>query len=332
MNKESIDLMNVDYEDVLQLYRGWRKSETALKDKDKELTELKIRIKQLQDSHSQFRSQIHALESVKELTVTLQNQLAGLQQENRQLIAENKELAQLNLQAEELLREKEDQESDQSKMLKSVQLEFERLKGRYEETLKAQKELEKIATDEQAIRISLENRLRQADNTIEDLRDENRQLRQKLESTNHKLNQCDQELLHASEQLASVSKEVVNINNTKEALSQAQAENGVLRGDISRLLRLLEYSPATRDFIINWQESGGMSFMGFERDPSSVTKATSGHSLDFTSDSVHNLTHSKFDLSPAEFSQLKRVHGRDPYPMSSTYNVSCTSQISLYSS
>ena len=61
------DLHNVDYEDVLHLYRGWRKAEGALKEKNKELNALKIRVKQLQESHIKFRGQIQALESVKEL-------------------------------------------------------------------------------------------------------------------------------------------------------------------------------------------------------------------------------------------------------------------------
>ena len=48
------DLHNVDYEDVLHLYRGWRKAEGALKEKNKELNALKIRVKQLQESHIKF--------------------------------------------------------------------------------------------------------------------------------------------------------------------------------------------------------------------------------------------------------------------------------------
>ncbi len=334
MQRDSIDLMNVDYEDVLHLYRGWRKSENLLKDKDKELSSLKVRVKQLQDSHQQFRSQINALESVKELTVTLQSELTTLQQENKQLFAENQELVQLNLQAEELLKEKDVQEHDQSKLLKNVQLEFATLKGRYEETLKIQKELEKLATDEQAARMSLESRLSQADHTIEQLKEENRSLKMKLETANHKLQQCDQELLHASEQLSSISKELIQINNTKEALATSQAENGVLRGDIARLVRLLEYSPATKEFIDQWQTSEGMHFAGL--DPSSVTRGSgsfSGNHLDMTGAGVFDSTYydgpetpgeleSKYDLSPTEFAQLKRVYGRDPFPMTSTYAVS----------
>ena len=322
MQKESIDLMNVDYEDVLHLYRGWRKSESLLKDKDKELASLKQRIKQLQDSHSQFRNQIQALESVKELTINLQAELTNIQQENKQLVNENRELAQLNLQAEALLKEKEQQETDHTKLMKNVQIEFATLKGRYEETLKIQKELEKIATDEQAVRMSLEQRLRQGDQTIESLREENTLLKQKLETANHKLNQCDQELMHASEQLSSISREIIGVNNLKEQLSSAVAENGVLKGDISRLLRLLEYSSATRDFIDQWQLSDGMNFVGFDRDPSSVTRLTSGNSLDITSglDLDHDFAdETKYDITPSEFAQLKRIHGRDPFPMTNSY-------------
>jgi hypothetical protein len=45
--KGSIDLLNVDYDDVLQLYRGWRRSEGLLKDKDKELAAMHARVEQV---------------------------------------------------------------------------------------------------------------------------------------------------------------------------------------------------------------------------------------------------------------------------------------------
>ena len=65
--KDSIDLMNIDYEDVLHLYRGWRRSESALKDKNIELAAMRESVSQLQEQHSKFRCQITALESVKVL-------------------------------------------------------------------------------------------------------------------------------------------------------------------------------------------------------------------------------------------------------------------------
>ena len=112
---EAPDLTNVDYEDVLHLYRGWRKSESALKDKNKELTQLKQRVKQLQDSHTRFRGQIQALESVKELTISLQTQLSTVQQENSQLVHENRELQDLNKQAEQLLQDRSNAEKQKTK-------------------------------------------------------------------------------------------------------------------------------------------------------------------------------------------------------------------------
>lgn len=114
------DLHNVDYEDVLHLYRGWRKAEGSLKEKNKELNALKIRVKQLQESHIKFRGQIQALESVKELTVSLQTQLSTTQQENVGLVNDNKELKSLNAQAEEMLRERANQEAEQTKAFRDV--------------------------------------------------------------------------------------------------------------------------------------------------------------------------------------------------------------------
>ena len=116
------DLHNVDYEDVLHLYRGWRKAEGALKEKNKELNALKIRVKQLQESHIKFRGQIQALESVKELTVSLQAQLSTTQQENISLVNDNKELKSLNMQAEDMLRERANQEAEQTKAFRDVSI------------------------------------------------------------------------------------------------------------------------------------------------------------------------------------------------------------------
>ena len=66
---KEIEPMNVDYDDVLHLYRGWRKSENLLKEKNKELNQLKGRVQQLVNSHMKFRTQIQGLENVKELTI-----------------------------------------------------------------------------------------------------------------------------------------------------------------------------------------------------------------------------------------------------------------------
>ena len=153
------DLTNVDYEDVLHLYRGWRKSEGALKDKTKELNALKIRVKQLQESHIKFRGQIQALESVKELTISLQSQLSTTQQENQLLVKENKELQEVNQTAEEMLQERQQRETEQTRAFRDVQIEFAMLRGRYEEMSISQRELETMTANEQAMRMAAEARL-----------------------------------------------------------------------------------------------------------------------------------------------------------------------------
>ena len=75
---DSIDLRNADYEDVLHLYRSWKSAEDLVKQKNKELGGLKARVGLLEEAHHKFKSQIQALESVKELTSSLQKQNAKL--------------------------------------------------------------------------------------------------------------------------------------------------------------------------------------------------------------------------------------------------------------
>lgn len=334
--------MNIEYEDVLQLYRGWRKSESALKDKASELSILKERIKLLQDSHQKFRNQIQSLDSVKDLTITLQNQLAILQQDNLQLSEENKELAQLNIQAEELIKDKELDEDKQFKLLRDTQLDLATWKGKHEETLRNQKELEKLVIEEQSLRLASDTRYRDAEHAAHLLKEENKSLRDQIDMSSIRLNQSDQEILHASEQLASLSREVSVMHEARHELSTKDAEIGLLKGDIARLLRLLEISPATKDFLAHWHDCGGMDFVGIDKDLSGVSRVSNSNlqileetglladmSLDTnnrgynygsnrsTQTNNNNSILTSFDLSPAEFAHLKRIHGGDPFPMTS---------------
>ncbi|RYH21037.1 hypothetical protein EON65_21660 [archaeon] len=326
--KDSVDLMNVEYADVLNLFRSLKKSESALKDKDKELTILRNQVNQLKDSHGKFRGQLHTLESVKELTVSLQSQLTSLQQENNTLVEENKELANLNLRAEELLKEKEREEQNQTKMLRSVQLDFATLKGRYEETLKAQKQLEIVAQNEQTSRVAIHNRLNAADETISELTEQNKRLKRELDTANHKLNQCDQEILHASEQLSSITKEVVNISSTKEALLKAEAEVSLLKGDISRLIHLFEYIGEGEEFFHHWGDSHGMSFVGTDLDEEGYNfdmeyngdhthTSPHTHSIPYNPHSSQH-THHSLPLNATEYAHLKRLYGKDPFPLTNS--------------
>lgn len=320
--KDSVDLMNVEYADVLNLFRSLKKSESALKDKDKELTLLRNQVNQLKDSHGKFRGQLHTLESVKELTVSLQSQLTSLQQENNTLVDENRELANLNLRAEELLKEKEQEEQNQAKMLRTVQLDFATLKGRYEETLKAQKQLEIVAQNEQTSRVAIHNRLGAADETIAELTEQNKRLKRELETANHKLNQCDQELLHASEQLSSITKEVVNISSTKEALLKAEAEVSLLKGDMARLIHLFEYVGEGEEFFHHWGDSHGMSFVGTDLDEEGYNfdmdyDGDHTHSTNYNAHASQHTQHS-LPLNATEYAHLKRLHGKDPFPLSNS--------------
>ena len=96
-NEPKKKLSLADSDDVLQLYRGWRRAEGLVKDKDKELAQMHTRIEQLQESHTKFRNRIEALNGVKELTITLQSNCNVLYQENLALTQENKNLEKLCL-------------------------------------------------------------------------------------------------------------------------------------------------------------------------------------------------------------------------------------------
>lgn len=324
---EEPDLTNVDYEDVLHLYRGWRKSEGALKDKNKELSALRARVKQLQDSHTRFRGQIQALESVKELTISLQTQLSTVQQENAQLVQENKELVELNKQAENMLHDRANAEVAQNKAFRDVQIEFAMLRGRYEEIGISQRNLEEMAADEQVLRMTAEARLQSADDANAALREEIRALRAKLDGTTTRITQSDQELAHASEQLASLSREVAGIADTRDSLATAEAESSVLKGDISRLLRLLEHYPSAKGFLARWRDSEGMSFVGVPSAGRAEHDRHSDHAHHTHSSHTHHMHHHDDEeeddrdadlrgvITPAELEHLKRVHGHDPFPV-----------------
>jgi hypothetical protein len=338
--KSSIDLLNVDYDDVLHLYRGWRRSEGMLRDKNKELNTMRTKVKQLQESHGKFRGQIGALENVKELTISLQSQLSIMEQENQQLYKENKDLTDLNREAAVLLEEKEYKEhknEDENKMLQTA---FSKLQGRFDELSDSQSDLEALAAEEQAMRMSAETRLQANEDLTDQLRAENKELRNKVDMSTLRLSQCDQELAHASEQLAKLSTEVSVMNMTKDRLNSTEAEKGILKGDIARLLRMLENYPAAKGFVRRWKDSDGMSFLGVgpsttddnELDHPDEVQGCKGKGNGSTRQrhrkripaSVEGMTKKKdgpkWEMTPEEFAHLKRIHGNDPFPLSDTMN------------
>ena len=197
-----------------------------------------------------------------------------------------------------------------------VQIEFAMLRGRYEELSISQRELEKMTADEQAMRMAAETRLTSAEGTIDSLREENRALRMKLDSTTQRMTQCDESLAQASEQLATLSKEVAGIADTRDDLATAQAEVGILKGDIARLLRLLEHYPSAKGFLRKWRDGESMSFMGIPRVGGSEEEKKPDNSASAFSETDYQ---NEKLISPQEVDQLKRLHGTDTFPVNKTF-------------
>lgn len=301
-SRPSIDLLNVDYDDVLQLYRGWRTAEAQLKDKNRELNALKVRIKQLQDSHTKFRGQIQALESVKELTVNLQNQLAAANEENNQLRNENANLQDTISGMKQKIQDVDIVQREQMQRVRDAEVEAATLRGRYQELTVAQASLEALAAEEQASRISAQSRLKSLEKSYEQVQQENAEHKKRLESTNARMIQCDKELAHAAKQLASLSEEVSAMASMKEDLQHVSTERDVLKQDIKRLLRLFEHFPEADMFLRSWRESGGMSYIA------DVSNAS---------------TEEEREMSPYEYQHLRAMLqvDNDPVPMAQTMQV-----------
>lgn len=249
---------NLDSADVLQLYRGWRKAENLLKDREKELQGLREKVSLLQSSNSRFRGQLQALESIKELVVDLQDQLSKLEKENVRLTVEKKELHELQMRTEQALHEKRSSEEWST----SERMEAATLRGRYEEVCQARKEVELMLADEQIANNSLEQRLKEVVDTCETLRQENKTLRIKLDKNAARSKQYDDDLRMASDQLSLLATEVNEMHSRSTAAFLIEAENTVLKADISRLLRLMEHYPAFRGFLRRWQDNEGLHFIG----------------------------------------------------------------------
>jgi chromosome segregation ATPase len=329
-SKNAIDLLNVDYDDVLHLYRGWRRSEGLLQDKNKELACLKGRIKQLQDSHVKFRSQIQALESVKELTVTLQTQLSIFQQENIQLLSENKELLELGALSDQRARQATEDLAATKAALHSAEVRGENMKGRYEEATASSAELERLASAEQAGGRAAETRLKEAEALIEQLQREKHELQGRVQVSQSRAEDTNRELGEVAKQLKVYSNEVSELGVTREQLCTAEAERDIVKGDISRLLRLLEHYPAAKGFVKRWQDNQGLSFIGTETSSHSSRMNQSSSRMNDTSLQTGGGSLSprggggdgEEDLSPEELAHLKRLHGnKDPYPMAKSMQV-----------
>lgn len=352
---DSFDLNNINYDSVLQLYKSFKSSESELREKTQELISIKKRLNDLQESHYKFRGQIQALESVKELTITLQSELSILQKENQKLLKDNVESVELNEQAEVLLRERIEKEAIQTKLIVDLRNELSSLTKKYEELSENKKEIDEIASDEQAARLILDTKLKIANETIEQFKHDNRTLKNQYDITSIKLSKCDDELAHASEQLMLITREIQSIKQSNDKLHFYEKEVGVLKGDISRLIHLIEFYPALQGFKHRWLDSNGMSFVGLGKslvnsnadkslsmrnNSQNITSVygTNSHVLtefddiDLNDDKQYNDDYDEYDIglhkfnsgtdfTPAEYDRLKNTFNGDPFPITSNMEV-----------
>lgn len=264
-------LQNVDYDDVLHLYRGWRRSERALEEKSREFALLQAKSDQLQESHIRFRAQIKSLETIKEFAMKLQSQLRIAQQENTYLVKENKELVHSNSKAETQSVELTNAVVSKTQACRDAMSQADKLRGLNKESIAEQELLAAKLTSEEALRVAAETRLTSNNDLVSTLRTENNNLRKNLDSNLIHATQCDQQLDIASQQISFLSEEAAKSNSIKELLHTAELEVGVLKGDISRLLRLMDHYPASKEFLQRWHISDGMSFIGMGVLPSNIS-------------------------------------------------------------
>jgi hypothetical protein len=129
--------------------------------------------------------------------------------------------------------------------------------------------------------------------------------------------QCDSALAQASEQLSTLSTEVAGIAETRDDLATASAELGILKGDITRLLRLMEHYPAAKGFLAKWRDSeDGLSFMGVPKGSAQeqevAQRSAAGGYMAASAEDGDAL------ISPSEVERLQRKHGMDTFPLMST--------------
>ena len=258
----NIDFDKVDYNDVLHLYRGWRRSECDLKQKCMQYDVLHEKTQQLQESLGKFRAQILSLESVKDFAIKLQSELNVVHQENKILLKQNNQLSSFNVRIEAALASSES--SNKAKITARVDSEAESatLRKDYELALAAQKSLERELLIERKSRVSTETSAVSNDKLISFLKTEIRELTSRAEINVTTILRDDQESQHAMKLISSLTQELKDAVIDKDLLSAAESETAALKGDISRLLRLLHHYPSSEDFSNRWHASDGMSFLG----------------------------------------------------------------------
>lgn len=257
-----IDLCKVNYDDVLHLYRGWRRSENALKEKKRDFDLLLIKTEQLQESHKRFRDQIQLLESVKDVATRLQSELSAMQKENKLLLNENRKLSASKSTLDTESRRLNSDIIAYKDTNRNHEMQIAQLTKNCEESATNQKALEAKISAEVVARRTAETRLASNDGLFEQLRTEGSSQRTEANESAVRITQYDQELRLASEHITSLTEELARTKVTTAQSNTAETEVGILKGDISRLLRLLDHYPASEEFLDRWYASDGMSFLG----------------------------------------------------------------------
>jgi hypothetical protein len=119
---------------------------------------------------------------------------------------------------------------------------------------------------------------------------------------------------------------------TNNRSKTAEAEVSILKGDIARLLRLLEHYPAARKFIRHWQDSQGMSFVGMgpasvEDDIDALLQSSGGRSGieddDGADEEKMAAGWDDIGIYPNDLAHMKRIYsGGDTHPMTDNIDVS----------
>jgi hypothetical protein len=170
--------------------------------------------------------------------------------------------------------------------------------------------------------------------SYDELKEEIRGLRALNDSVTSKLSQCDTELFHAAEQLSQSSKEISSIRINHDKASAAEAHINVLKGDIARLIHMLDSFPALRGFMQRWNDSDGLSFVGLgasKTNESIAEPLTRTHPYNLSNIIDDDIISANEDddevpltdrvsalnahITASRFQHLRRDHDNDPFPI-----------------
>lgn len=258
----SLDLLNIEYDDILHLYRGFRKAEGLLNDKSKEYESLKKSNAELLEANAKAMDRIKSLEGIRDSTGHLEQQIYQLRQQNEQLLQENNELSQVSIQAEEILREKAAHEDKNQRTTQQLASQLQDIQDKYEVLSKTNYELSSQLQQEVMEKTVAAAQVKEAEEESERRGEEVYLLKKKLEEAKERLAACDRDLNMASEQLLELSNEVGAIAREERQVQVSTTENALLRRDVARLLQLLENYPGANGFLGQWRDSNGMSYVG----------------------------------------------------------------------